>query len=62
MVLGTGGDVADDLGVTEKTFRFITPINRVTTIPEPASPISFAILGLGGLLLQFNKFREKKRI
>jgi len=37
-------------------------IIRVTTIPEPASPISFAILGLGGLLLRFNKFREKKRV
>jgi hypothetical protein len=37
-------------------------IIRVTTIPEPASPISFAILGLGGLLLRFNKFREKKPV
>jgi hypothetical protein len=33
-----------------------------TKIPEPASPISFAILGMGSFLLRLNKFREKKRV
>lgn len=44
--------------ITISTSSFI----RVTTIPEPASPISFVILGMGGLLLRFNKFRQKKRV
>ena len=43
--------------ITISTSSFI----KVTTIPEPASPISFVILGMGGLLLRFNKFRQKKR-
>ena len=33
-----------------------------TKIPEPASPISFAILGMGSFLLRLNKFRQKKRV
>jgi hypothetical protein len=31
-----------------------------TKIPEPASPISFAILGMGSFLLRLNKIRQKK--
>jgi len=33
-----------------------------TKIPEPASPISFAILGMGSFLLRLNKIRQKKRV